>query len=64
MFRIVGTVGCDSIIRGWVRQVPTFHLDGDLHGLTDPESAARFARRFLEDLAGPETVARVDVVAE
>ena len=35
-----------------VKQVPTFILDGDVHGLFIPEDAERFAIRMTRDMLG------------
>lgn len=52
LFRVTACVG-QTVDGFWrVKQVPTFLLDGDVHGLLNEREAEAFATRLLTDLAG------------
>lgn len=52
MYQITATITKNGVIT----QVPTFHLNADIHGLLTAKSAAAFARKMLIELTGAEIV--------
>jgi hypothetical protein len=64
LFRITATLS-QKTVDGWTRiqQVPTFILDGDMHGLRTEIEAEAFGRRMLTDMMTAEAEALASVSA-
>lgn len=57
LFRVSATVG--RSVNGWwrTRQVPTFVLEREVHGLRTEAEAEAFAEQMLKDLLDDESAA-------